>query len=382
MNKEECNRLNISNIKVGDTFKNYKVLCEALGEKTKTGNAKKSQINEWERYFLYSKQGNKFIINEIYDKPKPKNDLRSEGNNVSIYMEDIENLILDLLGQERNKGKLFLSRNMLLKELKMINENYTYYRNRKIDLSKFMNIHIEEINDFYESSNSTFKSNLETALNRLQRQSLIYWSYALTVCYIDTSAPTTETGRIKAVKRTYTNDKGETVTTYDTVKPVQELAYRKATDEEIRIIIEIEKDLLEEYKCKNKSDLYKQGKLEEYYNRVKEILFDRTNIIFYYNSFEILFNDRHIQERLEEIQLEELEKWQRQNYLNFHVINKLNENAGTRHEKAKDDCLLYGFDFEAIPSKLKQRANNNYTDNNYKLSDTLINKEQIELIES
>ncbi|MED4883864.1 zinc-ribbon domain-containing protein [Bacillus smithii] len=73
--------MDLSNIKAGDVFKNYKQLCEALGEKTKTGNSKIAQLKEWKRYFNFTKQGYKFIINEIYETTKLKIDLRSNGNN-------------------------------------------------------------------------------------------------------------------------------------------------------------------------------------------------------------------------------------------------------------------------------------------------------------
>lgn len=371
--------MELSNIQVGNTYKNYKLLCETLGEPIKAGNMKIAQIKEWERFFKFTKQGHKFIIEEVYDKPLIKQDLRSLGNNAAFYIDEVEHLILDLLGQERNRGKLFLSRNRLLKELKMINENYSYYRNHKINLSKFMNIDIEEINDFYESSNSTFKSNLETALNRLKKQSLVHWGYALTVCYIDTKVELTTTGEIKAVKRHTTNSKGEKVVTYDTVKPVQQLAYRKATEEEIRIILEIEREALKDFGCNEISDIFRQGKIEDFYNVVKEKVFEQTNIIFYYNSYEIIFNDKHIQERLEEIQLLDHERHFKQEMLNASVMDKLIDNAKLRHEKAMDKYLLNGFDDEEnLHKKVLARSNKNYIGNTDILTEKLINKDTID----
>lgn len=366
--------MDITKIKQGDTYKNYKELCLALGEEPKTSNSKKAQMKEWERYFKFTKQGHKFMINKIYETPQIKNDSRSNGNNVSAYMDSIEMLILDLLAQEKHRGQLFLSRNKLLKELKMINENYTYYRNRKLNLSKFMNIGMEEINDFYESSISTFKSNLETALNRLQKQSLIFWNYALTICYIDTRIEMTDTGEVKAVKREKLTDDGEFITVYDTVKPIQELSYRKATDLEIRIILETERETLKKYKCKDKSELYKKGFIEDFYNEVKEIVFDKTNIIFYYKSYEVIFNDEHIQERIEEMKLMEHEREFTQSLLNKGVINKMHDNAKKRYEKAEFEYILNGFDEINLKEKVKIRSSNTYIENNGALTNKLIDK--------
>jgi hypothetical protein len=363
-----------NNLTAGKVYKNYKELCLELGEHPKTGNARLSQLKEWERYFSYTKQGHKYIINEVFQTPRNKYDMRSYGNNVSLYMDEIEILLLDLLAQERNQGEIFLSRNMLLKELKMINDNYSYYRNRTINLSKFMNVSLEEINEFYESSNSTLKSNLETALNRLKKQSLIYWTYAMTVCYISTKTMTTDTGSIKAIKHEYINEDGEKVISYDTVKPVTKMDYRKATQKEINIILEIERETLKKYNFKDKSQLFKYGMLDKFYNDVKEALFERTNIIYYYNSYEIIFNDKHIQERLNEIRLQEHMRERSQTLLNTGVIDKIIDNAKTRHDKANEEIENNIFD-DVISLKTIMRSKDEYIHNSSKLTKTLINKD-------
>lgn len=367
--------MDFSNISEGQIFKNYKELCSSLGEEPKTSNPKNAQIKEWERYFRYSKKGHKFIIEEIYDVPKNKQDLRFHGNNTSPYIDDIEKLILDLLAQDNNNGQLFLSRSKLLKELKMINENYTYFKSRKPTLSKFMNIHIEEIKDFYESSYNTFKSNLETALNRLQRQALIYWNYALTVCYVNTHIQTTSTGYVKATKTKYINNRGEEELVFNTVKPTQNVKYRKATENEIRIILEVEREMLKQYKCNDKSEVYKKGRIQDFYDDVNNIIFDKTNIVYYYNSYEILYNDKHIEEKLEELKLQEGMKFVTQNYLNKGVIEKITTNAEKRHNDAKELISENVLDDYYYPNDVvRLRSNDKYLTNNNALSDALINK--------
>ena len=73
--------MKIENLKEGLIVKNYKEMCLLLGEEERTGNSKISQLKEWKRHFGFYKEGNKFIITEIYDEPKNKEDGRSEGNN-------------------------------------------------------------------------------------------------------------------------------------------------------------------------------------------------------------------------------------------------------------------------------------------------------------
>ena len=65
-------------------FNSYRDLCNYLGESIKGGNAKKSQIKEWERYFSYKKDGNKFIITEVFDTPQEKIDKRGGNNNKNV----------------------------------------------------------------------------------------------------------------------------------------------------------------------------------------------------------------------------------------------------------------------------------------------------------
>lgn len=67
------------------TYKNYKVLCEVLGEPVKkSGNSRDSQLKEWSRYFNFEKQGHKIIVTEIYSKPKPKQDGRATNGHTNF----------------------------------------------------------------------------------------------------------------------------------------------------------------------------------------------------------------------------------------------------------------------------------------------------------
>ena len=47
-------------------IKNYKEMCKILDEEETDGNSKKSQIKEWNRYFDFTRDGQKYIINVIY----------------------------------------------------------------------------------------------------------------------------------------------------------------------------------------------------------------------------------------------------------------------------------------------------------------------------
>lgn len=63
--------MNIENIHIGFTAKNYKHMCEVLGEEIKTaGGAKKSQLKKWASYFEFKKDGNKIIVTDIFHEQR------------------------------------------------------------------------------------------------------------------------------------------------------------------------------------------------------------------------------------------------------------------------------------------------------------------------
>lgn len=61
---------------IGMVVKNYKELCNLLGQEIKNGKSKKYQLEEFSRYFDWEKSGQKFIITDIYDTPLTKEDKR------------------------------------------------------------------------------------------------------------------------------------------------------------------------------------------------------------------------------------------------------------------------------------------------------------------
>lgn len=59
-----------------NTVKNYKVMCSLIGEEVLNGASKKAQLNRWKRYFDFHKDGQRFVIDEIYDEPFVSDDQR------------------------------------------------------------------------------------------------------------------------------------------------------------------------------------------------------------------------------------------------------------------------------------------------------------------
>ncbi|MEG2056807.1 MAG: hypothetical protein RRZ84_02715 [Romboutsia sp.] len=67
------------NLTVGQVLKNYKELCSVLDIKAEAGNSKKAQLKELNRYVNYHKEGNKFIIDEIYEVIQQKSGRSDKG---------------------------------------------------------------------------------------------------------------------------------------------------------------------------------------------------------------------------------------------------------------------------------------------------------------
>ena len=106
----------ITNIKVGQIFKNYKDLCKALciEPKGKAGsNSRKAQEKEIKRHLDYSKieGSNKLMIDKIYNEVAEKKDGRknNKGGNNKVFADDIEVLLLHLLKNSENETISFFS---------------------------------------------------------------------------------------------------------------------------------------------------------------------------------------------------------------------------------------------------------------------------------
>ena len=92
-------KLYTSKLYTNQIFKNYKELCAFFDEKPTTGCSKQAQFKEWERYFSYRKEGNKFIVTEVFDTTKDKTD-----NRVNNYSRNNKNVkpMMDYLMSEFN----------------------------------------------------------------------------------------------------------------------------------------------------------------------------------------------------------------------------------------------------------------------------------------
>lgn len=368
--------MNLNSITEGLVIKNYKELCALLDEPIKAGGkVKQLQLEGWKKYFSYEKKGHSFIITKIYKEPQ-KQIIKSNKRNNLEYINIIALLISDLLAKGHNNGEVFLSKHRLFKELKMINKNYAFCKQRILKLANYTNIKSETIEEWYDSTDSALKRNLEKALNNLKQESLIIWSSEITVCKLNVEGYNHYNDNFDMNKKVYKDEFGEEITEYETNTYVKDYI-REATSAEKKKIIYIEREVMNELECDNKQELIKFGKWEQFKEKVNEILLRDMNIAYYYESYKILYNEEHICEKYEkliDLLLNDTEREEYFNNLNDNIKKRITENAIRRKQRA-----LNKID-ECINDKLQRRIEDNYIKDNETLTNILVDKNSKSII--
>lgn len=356
--------MNIEKLFVGQVIKNYKELCSLLKIKPTGGDSKKSQLKELERFIKYHKEGNKFVVDEIYEEVKEKEDLRCLNGSKIEYIKNIEVLLLNLLA-EGETGRIFISKYPLLNKLKMINSNYSCGKYRIEKLSKLIDMGTLNIKEFYDSTDTMLIRNLESALNNLDNKCLINWSKEKTICEAVTD-------RVGLEKKVSYDEYGEESVEY-TAKA--NMVHREATDDEKTLITSIEKDTLDLLECKSKQEVINKNKWLEFKSIVEERLIN-YNIVYYYDSYKILYNNEHINKEITELYdllLSKNDKYINEETLNKSLQERIKENALKRRNRALTENKDW-FE-ESTDETLLMRCRDNYLSNNSKLVDVLINSE-------
>ncbi len=342
--------MKIENLQENMVIKNYKELCSLLETKSLAGNSKKAQLKELETYVKYEKQGNKFIIKEIYKEQKIKEDGRVGG-----YSE-MRTLILRLLDVSNQNNNIVLPTNVLLRKLSMVNDNYAIARRSQKELSELLDMKQDYIADFYSSTHKNLKRALETNLNKLQRERLIFWSNTIMVCK----------NKIGDIKK---NELGEFEVDEDGKLVCDiEQEFRVATQQEKEIILSTEKQVLTKYGFNEIGDIYKHCKSDSFYKEVYKRVKKSCNINFYFLGYDITFIKENVEEELKKID----DNNSLNNQINQVVKERIKNNATTRIEKAKDKKVALGRDKDP---KVSLRASEQYIENINILIDTVISLE-------
>lgn len=349
-------------------LKNYKELCKVLEVEPLSGNSKKAQMNWFSQHFTLERKGYSFIVREIVAtdiKPKPT---RGGANNNIEYKENMERLILDILAQNNNRGKIFLSKNKFFYALEMVNVNYldTY---KKIDKwSKHLDIDEYTMQEWMDTTGGVLERSVESALTSLRNKALIIWSKEMTVCKLEEI----ESSFI-VVPKTTKDKYGEENTKYTTQRKAVPVT-REATDEEKKQVLKTEKEILNELECIDKREVVQKGMWHEFKAKVENKLINKYKIKHYFQSYKILSNPEHIQAEFRRRYLLDSDTRKEEKIItNSSVLDRLENNAFSRYTNAikqleDNDIIFYQNE------KIENRSNDSYVDKNIKLNKTFIDR--------
>lgn len=361
--------IKLDNLKVGMVLKNYKELCNALDIKPLIGYSRQKQLLWFEEYFLYKKEGHKYVITEIFNKEVvPMQDNRGGAYNTIEYKENIEKLVLDILAQAKNKGQIFLSKNKFFYALEMVNINYLDTKQRIPKLSKYLDIDEYTIQEWMDTTGGVLERSLESALTSLRNKALVIWSKEITIHKLE------EIESSEVLIPIVNKDKyGEEKTRYITQKRTLPVT-REATDEEKKFILKTEKETLNKLGCVDKREIIQKGLWKEFDSNVKKVLQEKRRILYYYQSYKILSNPEHIQaEFRKKYLLDNDTKAEEKISINSSVLDRLENNALSRYTNAikqleENDIILYQNE------KIVNRSDDNYMNKNVKLNKVLIDR--------
>ena len=295
-------------------YKNWKEICKAMDWKITGGDYKKARLSELGIICKYSKNGNSYIIEEIYDIKYENIDLRKLGNN-TIYGDNLQQMIVDMCSISDvidNNGTIRISITKMMSLFNLINKNYITGRDNINKLSVAKKIPIETIYDFYDNSFSNSRRNILRALNSLQNKFLINFKNDIMLILDD------DNNRI-------------------------------ANDIDILLITKIEDEVAKEMEIKDKKHVFLQRRWDEFKSRVNSILSNSSDICGYYKVISIYPGQRFMKMILEAKQKDNIMK-----QLNESMIKSNINSSITRHNHSINK------DIDTKNKFIKNRRTNEY----------------------
>jgi hypothetical protein len=171
--------LPLNNIHIGMFIRNYRELCYLLEQPVKNGTAKVSQLKQFAQQLDLAKNGNSFIILDIYNKIIPKERKITESTMIKSYLV-MEDLVKDI-DYSKDISITYRTQKDLQLLLGICNESF--YDNKKFankslssdiyNTTIFANIPIECVLDFYTEVNSRGYSEVDRLVTILDKQKLV-----------------------------------------------------------------------------------------------------------------------------------------------------------------------------------------------------------------
>lgn len=156
--------MKLENLSTGLKVSNYKQLCQLLEEPIKAGNSKVAQLKEFDRYFSYDKQGNAFLIKEIFDVPKAKDDSRQR------YVQLLEPILMNYLS--RYTGSTYATWNQWFRTLGMVNVVF-YNEEYRETVKDDWNAHFYSLYLLTNIAKNKMKEIVLSSLSNMKKRKLI-----------------------------------------------------------------------------------------------------------------------------------------------------------------------------------------------------------------
>ena len=253
--------MNISNLYEGQTFKNYKELCEAIGDTPKAGKSKILHLKKLSDKILYHRDGYRYIIDKILEEPVLLIDGRG-GSSKKLNRSDlfIDLLILGL--SDVNENTIIINTRNLMQMCGFVNSSFFANYDNHNKYSKESLIDDDIVRDVFAYSNGRLYKDINVYLKKMESQRLI-----------------------RVNKITY-------IETIDGSK-------RRATDMEISFILDAENKALKDMSISN---FHKIGyRWNEFITKVNAQLRDNSipDIDKYYHMKEIVLAQKSLKARAE-----------------------------------------------------------------------------------
>lgn len=281
-------------------IKNYKEMCKYLEEEENTNRTKKEkQIKEWSKDIKWERNNQIFIIKKIYENsfPEEESKIKDKLLNYNLCLILLENSIKDILEKtelkptemnqrinkrlKENIGHSYISTvNQLALRLGLINEYYLDYFSSPNKLSKYLDIDIKNIYEFYHKVSSYYKSDIKQTLERLEKNKVLLYNEIYRGKFVD--------GEERIVLE-YKKDNDNDI--IENRKVISEEEYRDLTQEECEEYITIQNELLKENDCKDFSEYIKnnKGNTNKFFQELNKRTYERLRCFNVYKAYKISF---------------------------------------------------------------------------------------------
>ena len=227
------------------SYKNWKEICEAMEWKTICGNYKKARLKDLGSMCKYHKEGQKIVIDEIYENPIEKNDNRKNngGHNTSKLPEIQRLIVYNLVNYYDIDEDIYMSIGEMVggaankdideEGIELYTADYRLWKKKKNAISLKFKIDIQTVIDFYNMVDTSMKGYVKTALNNTKG---LTWNY----------------GYVVSKHGEYKNE------------------IKEASEEEVEAIKEEEQNVLKEMNIKNIQQVILKGLVKDYYKKLTD----------------------------------------------------------------------------------------------------------------